>query len=69
MNLLSAVRLGVGLGMLPPVDHATLNELLILTQPAHLQKAGGGDLSTEDRDARRAELFRSKLGSDAGPQG
>ena len=61
MNLLSAVRLGIGLGMLPPVDQATLNELLILTQPAHLQKAGGGDLSTEDRDARRAELFREKL--------
>jgi protein arginine kinase len=61
MNLLSAVRLGAGLKVLPPVPLPTLNELLILTQPAHLQKAGGGQMSTEERDARRAELFRERL--------
>lgn len=61
MNLLSAVRLGVGLDILPKVPMPTLNELLILTQPAHLQSVGGGKMSTEERDARRAELFREKL--------
>lgn len=61
MNLLSAVRLGVGLDILPKVPMPTLNELLILTQPAHLQSVGGGNMSTEERDARRAELFREKL--------
>jgi protein arginine kinase len=61
MNLLSAVRLGAGLKILPPVPLPTLNELLIMTQPAHLQKAGHGQMSTEERDARRAELFRERL--------
>jgi protein arginine kinase len=61
MNLLSAVRLGAGLKILPPVPLPTLNEFLILTQPAHLQKAGSGQMSTEERDARRAELFRERL--------
>ena len=61
MNLLSAVRLGVALKLLPPVPLPTLNELLILTQPAHLQKAGGGKLSGEQRDVRRAELFRQRI--------
>jgi protein arginine kinase len=62
MNLLSAVRLGVGLEILPAVPLPNLNELLILTQPAHLQKSGGGQLSTEQRDVRRAEVFRKRLG-------
>jgi len=61
MNLLSAVRLGVGLKVLPPVPLPTLNELLILTQPAHLQKAGGDGMSTEERDVRRAQVFRERL--------
>lgn len=61
MNLLSAVRLGLSLSILPKVPMPTLNELLILTQPAHLQRVGGGKMSTEQRDARRAELFRERL--------
>lgn len=61
MNLLSAVRLGAGLGILHDVPKSTLNELLVLTQPAHLQKAGGGALTTEERDVRRAEFFRERL--------
>ena len=61
MNLLSAVRLGIGLGYLPEVPRPVLNELLILTQPAHLQKVARSDLSTEQRDARRADLFRQRL--------
>jgi protein arginine kinase len=63
MNLLSAVRLGAGLGLLRDVPRSTLNELLILTQPAHLQKSGGGSLSAEERDVRRALVFRERLGA------
>lgn len=66
MNLLSAVRLGTGLALLPDVPRSTLNELLILTQPAHLQKAGGGALSAEERDVRRAQVFRARLGASNG---
>jgi protein arginine kinase len=61
MNLLSAVRLGVGLKILPPMPLPLFNELLILTQPAHLQKVGGGQLTTEERDVQRARLFRERL--------
>jgi len=61
MNLLSAVRLGIGLGIIPDVPLPTLNELLILTQPAHLQKTGVEEMTTEQRDARRADLFRQRL--------
>jgi len=36
MNLLSGVRLGVGLNLIPSLSVYTLNKLLIFTQPAHL---------------------------------
>src|ERR687888_297177 len=36
MNLLSGVRLGVGVGLIPDVGMYTLNKLLVHTQPAHL---------------------------------
>jgi protein arginine kinase len=39
MNLLSGVRLGVGVGLIPDVAMYTLNKLLIYTQPAHLAVA------------------------------
>ena len=59
--LLSAVRLGVDLGVVKNMDRRTVNELLILTQPAHLQKLEGKVLSSSERDIKRAELIREKL--------
>ncbi len=41
INLTSAVRFGVAIGVCREVSLATLNELLVLTQPAHLQKLAG----------------------------
>ncbi len=41
MNLLSGVRLGVGVGLIPDVAMYTLNKLLVYTQPAHLAVAEG----------------------------
>ena len=41
MNLLSGVRLGAGLNLIPDVRVYTLNKLLIFTQPAHLACARG----------------------------
>src|SRR5437870_1177281 len=38
MELLSSVRLGANLGLLEEVPMATVNELFLHTQPAHLQK-------------------------------
>jgi len=63
LDLLSALRLGVDLGLMKQVDRASVNELLIGSQPAHLQKLQGSKLSTEERDAKRAALIRRRLGA------
>jgi protein arginine kinase len=62
MDLLSAVRLGVNLGLLGNVDISTVNELFILTQPAHLQRLEKRDLDPSERDATRAQFIRRQLG-------
>ncbi len=59
--LLSAIRLGVDLGIVKNLDKMMMNELLILTQPAHLQKLEGKLLNSNDRDVKRADLIREKL--------
>ena len=41
MNLLSGVRLGVSLKLLPKLSVYTLNKLMIFTQPAHLEAGCG----------------------------
>ncbi len=61
LNLSSAVRLGVGLGMVRSVELRTLNELLIFTQPAHLQRLFGAEMEPAQRDAKRAEYVRRRL--------
>ena len=66
MDLLSSVRLGVNLGLLRDVDIATVNELFILTQPAHLQKLERRTLEPTERDAMRADFIRKHLGLDSG---
>jgi len=61
MNLLSAVRLGMALGVLDMISLTLLNEILVLAQPAHIQRTYGAKLSTAERDVKRAELIRGKL--------
>ena len=61
MHLLSAVRLGVGLAVLPPVPQRELNEMFLLTQPAHLQKMVARELSPAERDVERAAFMRARL--------
>lgn len=61
IELLSLVRLGCDLGMIKELGRRTINELFIITQPAHLQKIENKKLSTPERDIKRAELIRSKL--------
>ena len=45
MHLLSSVRMGVNLGLIDDLPIPTLNELFIHTQPAHLQKLRGVELT------------------------
>jgi protein arginine kinase len=61
LNSLSALRLGVDLGMFSSVDIHTVNELFVIVQPAHLQKYAAKELSSEERDVFRASLLRDKL--------
>ena len=61
MNLLSGVRLGVGLKLLPEVSVYALNRIMIFTQAAHLEQAAGTTLTKEDADVRRAAFVRQSL--------
>jgi protein arginine kinase len=61
INLVSAVRFGVATGIGLRVDLTTLNQLLVLTQPAHLQKMAGRKMSESERSVARAELVRERL--------
>ncbi len=61
IELLSMVRLGLDVGLLKDMDKKLVNELFILTQPAHLQKISGKKLTPAERDSKRASLVREKL--------
>ncbi|HQY87051.1 MAG TPA: protein arginine kinase [Tepidisphaeraceae bacterium] len=61
--LLSHLRLGVNLGRVKGVDIATINELFLNTQQAHLQKLLNKKLENDDRRAARATFVRQRLGS------
>ena len=61
MNLLSLMRLGVDMGLFPGMERALVDELFILTQPAHLQKQLSDKLSAEERDLIRADMLRERL--------
>jgi protein arginine kinase len=61
MNLLSLMRVGVDIGSFPGVDRSLVDELFILTQPAHLQKQHSEKLSAEERDLLRADMVRERL--------
>ncbi len=66
MDLLSAVRLGVNLGIIPNVETRAVNELFIFTQPAHLQKLERAELNSPQRDITRATFIRNRLTGGAG---
>ena len=55
--------MGVHLGRLKDIDLRTLNELFLLTQPAHLQKIQGKKLDGDLRRAARADYIRKRLGT------
>jgi len=62
IELLSMVRLGCDLGIVNKcMDRRVINELFLITQPAHLQKIENKKLTSQERDVKRAELIRNKL--------
>jgi len=62
LYLLSAVRLGVSMGRLDGISMATINELILLTQPGHLQRMAGEAMNGASRRAFRAQYIRRRLG-------
>src|SRR3989338_2940447 len=62
IDLLSLVRLGVDLGVIKQSDRTLINELFVITQPAHLQKLEKKKLGHNQRDVKRAEIIRERLG-------
>lgn len=67
MNLLSLMRLGVDLGNFPKVERWLIDELFIITQPAHLQKQFSEKLAADERDLLRADMIRDRLKTVARP--
>ncbi|MDT8340262.1 MAG: protein arginine kinase [Longimicrobiales bacterium] len=61
MNLLSGVRLGMSLELLPGLRVFTLNKLMVFTQSAHLEQAAGRELVPVEQDAHRAAYVRQVL--------
>jgi protein arginine kinase len=66
MHLLSSVRMGVNLGLIPDLHITDINDLFIHTQPAHLQKLTGGELGSADRNIERARYLRQHLNREEG---
>jgi protein arginine kinase len=61
MGLISAVRLGVGLGVITDTGLSDLNEMLIMIQPMHLQMLFDRVMEPDERDRCRADYIRSRL--------
>ncbi len=58
---LSALFLGIDLGIIKDIEKETVNNLFIVIQSAHLQKLEGKPLNRNERDYFRAEMLREKL--------
>ena len=61
LDLISGLRLGLDLGLLPELEASVLDELTLLIRPGHLQKVEKRRLKARERDVARAKLVRSKL--------
>lgn len=61
MFLLSHLRMGINLGRIKDMNIGMVNELFLLTQPAHLQKLQGKKLEGDLRRAARADFIRQRL--------
>lgn len=61
IGLLSFVRFGRAVGVSGLPDVRTLNEILVVAQPAHLQKRVGRTMDQPERDVERAAFVRARL--------
>jgi len=68
MSLSSALRLGTTLGIIKEISAKALNQLMILVQPAHIQKFLKHEMSPSERDFFRANIVREHLKTKESPQ-
>jgi len=61
MYLLSLIRLGVTCGRIDDIELKTVNELFVLTQPAHLQTILSREMEPEERAEARAVYIRRRF--------
>jgi protein arginine kinase len=62
LNLLSALRFGVGAGIIKDTTLDMLNEIMVVSRPANIQLFFGEMLEEQERDIKRAEYIRKRLG-------
>ena len=60
-RLVSDVRLGIEMGLIKGIEIEAVNEIMLLIQPANIQKETGRILTPDERDISRAEIIRKKL--------
>ncbi|MFT9494117.1 protein arginine kinase [Anaerosolibacter sp.] len=61
MKLLSDLRLAIDMKIIEGISMDVINQMMVMTQPAYLQKSAGKPLSVNERDIRRAMIVREKL--------
>ncbi|MFH1142949.1 MAG: protein arginine kinase [Candidatus Eisenbacteria bacterium] len=61
IGLASAVRLGSTLGLESLPEVGTINEILLYTQPGHLQMLAGREMSSQERNRARARWIQQRL--------
>ncbi len=62
LQLISDVRLGVDMKLLPNLDQRHLNKLMVYIQPAFLQISAGKEMTSLERDVYRAQVVRKLIG-------
>ncbi|MEA4883553.1 MAG: protein arginine kinase [Clostridia bacterium] len=64
LRLLSDVKLGADLGIIPGLLPSAITRLTVEMMPAHVQSYVGKELTAWERDSNRAALIRSRLAAD-----
>lgn len=68
LNLLSAVRFGIGAGIIREFSLDVVNEIMLVSRPANIQLFFGEILEEQERDVRRAEYIRNRLAKNTAAQ-
>ena len=61
MELISNIRLGIGIGEIKNISYDTINSLIVNCQPATLSLISNENLNGRQRDIKRASLIKKTL--------